>query len=246
MNRTRAIAALLVNVALVVMLHELRRRVAAPPSWTPHDLAAWIERHDAATVAVSLARIVALAVAAYLAVVSAAALALDLLRVGPSWPAKFVPTLLRGAIGVGVAGALSVPAVAAANARDVPVLVQVDTAPSTTDAAPPPTLVQVGPASTSAPTSMPVSMPAPSPVTTPPSTVPDVPADAPQTWQVRPGDHFWSIAERTLAAHGVDTTEDAAVARYWRVLVDANRDRLVVPGNPDLIVAGQQLVVPEL
>jgi hypothetical protein len=238
MNRSRAIATLLVSVGLVVMLHDLRHRVAAPPSWTPHDLAPWIERHGAATTAVSLVRILALAVAAYLAVVSAAALALGLLRVGPSWPAKFVPTLLRGAVGFGVAGALSVGPVAAANAGDVPVLVRVDTAPSTTDGSPPPTLVQVGPAATSAP--------APSPVTTPPSTVPDVPADAPQIWQVRPGDHFWAIAERTLAAHGIDTTDDAAVARYWRVLVDANRDRLVVPGNPDLIVAGQQLVVPEL
>jgi hypothetical protein len=238
MNRSRAIATLLVSVGLAVMLHELRRRVAAPPSWTPHDLAPWIERHGAATMAVSLVRILALAVAAYLAVVSAAALALELLRVGPSWPAKFVPTLLRGAIGLGVAGALSVSPVAAADAGDVPVLVRVDTAPSTTDGSPPPTLVQVGPAATSAP--------APSPVTTPPSTVPALPTDAPRTWQVRPGDHFWAIAERTLAAHGIDTTDDAAVARYWRVLVDANRDRLVVPGNPDLIVAGQQLVVPGL
>jgi hypothetical protein len=242
MNRSRAIATLLVSVGLVVMLHELRRRVAAPPSFTPHDLAPWIERHGAATMAVSLVRILALGAAAYLAVVSAAALALELLRVGPSWPPKFVPTLLRGAVGLGVAGALSVPPVAAANAGDVPVLVRVDTAPSTTDGSPPPTLVQVGPAATSAPT----SAPAPSPVTTPPSTVPALPTDAPRTWQVRPGDHFWAIAERTLAAHGIDTTDDAAVARYWRVLVDANRDRLVVPGNPDLIVAGQQLVVPGL
>jgi hypothetical protein len=34
------------------------------------------------------------------------------------------------------------------------------------------------------------------------------------------------------------------VTRYWRALVDANRAHLVDPGNPDLLVPGQQLALP--
>jgi nucleoid-associated protein YgaU len=34
------------------------------------------------------------------------------------------------------------------------------------------------------------------------------------------------------------------VGRYWRRLIDANRDRLVDPGNPDLLLPGQELVLP--
>jgi hypothetical protein len=34
------------------------------------------------------------------------------------------------------------------------------------------------------------------------------------------------------------------VGRYWRRLIDTNRDRLVDPGNPDLLVPGQELVLP--
>jgi hypothetical protein len=37
---------------------------------------------------------------------------------------------------------------------------------------------------------------------------------------------------------------DRAVARYWRSLVEANRAELVDPGNHDLLVPGQQLVLP--
>ncbi len=64
-------------------------------------------------------------------------------------------------------------------------------------------------------------------------------------WIVRPGDHFWSIAEETLAdAWGRTALSDAEIATYWRELVDANRDRLVEPGNPDLIWPDQEFVLP--
>lgn len=54
---------------------------------------------------------------------------------------------------------------------------------------------------------------------------------------------FWSIAEAVLTGEG-RSTADRDVARYWRTLIDANLDRLVAPGNPDLLLPGQELVLP--
>ena len=89
---------------------------------------------------------------------------------------------------------------------------------------------------------------APGPGSTPPIAVAAVPVSAgasgPLTVIVRPGDHFWSIAERrvVLAVGGRPTEEQ--VRAYWVALVEANRDRLVDPGNADLILPGQELVLP--
>lgn len=76
-------------------------------------------------------------------------------------------------------------------------------------------------------------------------TVPNDPAAPttparPDTHTVVPGDHLWSIAESIVGAGSADD----AVADYWRRLIAVNRDRLVDPSDPDLIVPGQQLVLP--
>ena len=60
---------------------------------------------------------------------------------------------------------------------------------------------------------------------------------------VEPGMSFWSIAAEAMADVGLPT-DDASVARYWRRVIDANRDRLVAPANPDLLLPGQVLVLP--
>lgn len=64
--------------------------------------------------------------------------------------------------------------------------------------------------------------------------------------EVRPGEHFWSIAQEHLADAWERTPSDGEVAGYWTDLVDANRDRLAPPGDPDLIYPGQQFVLPEV
>jgi nucleoid-associated protein YgaU len=66
----------------------------------------------------------------------------------------------------------------------------------------------------------------------------------PETWTVRPGDDLWSIAEQVLQAANARPPSSAEIAPYWITLIAANRDRLVVPGDADLIFAGQVLVVP--
>ncbi len=73
-------------------------------------------------------------------------------------------------------------------------------------------------------------------------------APAPELWEVRTGDSMWLIARETLADDlpaGEDIT-DQTVAAYVDVLVEANLDRLVEPGNPDLILPGQELVLPPI
>ncbi len=67
----------------------------------------------------------------------------------------------------------------------------------------------------------------------------------PTTITVRPGDHLWSIAEQHLSARGDGVPTDEQVAAHWRRLIDVNRDRLVDPANPDLILPGQQFVLPD-
>jgi hypothetical protein len=59
-----------------------------------------------------------------------------------------------------------------------------------------------------------------------------------------PGDHLWGIAEQELARRLGRPPTDDEVAPYWRAVIDANRDRLAVPGDPDLILPGQVIVLP--
>jgi hypothetical protein len=65
----------------------------------------------------------------------------------------------------------------------------------------------------------------------------------PDTMTVEVGDHLWAIAEAEVRQH-VAAPTDRHVARHWRRVVAANRDRLVDPANPDLILPGQQVVLP--
>lgn len=60
------------------------------------------------------------------------------------------------------------------------------------------------------------------------------------TWTVEQGDHLWSIAEAR-----VGETDDLEIHDYWVRLVELNADRLVVPDDPDLILPGQELLLPD-
>ena len=71
------------------------------------------------------------------------------------------------------------------------------------------------------------------------------PGDTTAVHIVAPGESFWSIAVDHLAAHG-RPTDDRSVATYWCDLMAANADRLVVPGDPDLLFPGQTLVLHPL
>jgi hypothetical protein len=63
-------------------------------------------------------------------------------------------------------------------------------------------------------------------------------------WEVRPGDHLWSVAAAVLQEAWGAPASDAEVAPYWQRLVEANRAGLADPANPDLLYPGQVVTVP--
>lgn len=61
---------------------------------------------------------------------------------------------------------------------------------------------------------------------------------------VESGDSFWTLAAEAVGEKlGVEPT-NRAIANYWLVFIEVNRDRLVYPNNADLIYPGQSLVLP--
>ena len=68
---------------------------------------------------------------------------------------------------------------------------------------------------------------------------------AAQAYTVAVGDSFWSIAEDQVTIRLGRTPTDAEVLEPWLALIDANRDRLVDPGDPDLLHPGQVLRLPD-
>jgi len=78
--------------------------------------------------------------------------------------------------------------------------------------------------------------------------VPAPPEPAPaaeQTHTVAVGDSFWSIAEHQVTIRLGRTPTDADVLEPWLALIDANRDRLLDPDDPDLLHPGQILRLPD-
>ena len=62
---------------------------------------------------------------------------------------------------------------------------------------------------------------------------------------IAPGEHLWHVAEVTAHQARPDGAELAEVAGYHRRLVAANRHRLAVPDNPDLVLPGDVIVRPD-
>ena len=64
------------------------------------------------------------------------------------------------------------------------------------------------------------------------------------TVTVEVGDHFWSIAEDTLAEQWGREATDSEVTPYWAELVEANKGKLLPPGDPDMIYPAQEFGLP--
>ena len=67
-------------------------------------------------------------------------------------------------------------------------------------------------------------------------------SSSPKTYTVASGDHLWAIAERTVRAAHLGSSE-LSVSRYWLRLVAANRDLVT---DPDRIFPGQELLLPAI
>lgn len=68
-------------------------------------------------------------------------------------------------------------------------------------------------------------------------------SDSAEVWEVKAGEHFWAIAEHVVGLRSGPSTQEQ-VREYWLRLIEANRQSLVEPGNPDLIMPGQVFVLP--
>ncbi len=66
----------------------------------------------------------------------------------------------------------------------------------------------------------------------------------PQTVIVEPGDHFWAIAEATLAEAWGRAPSDSEITPFWADLVELNREALLPPEDPNLIYPDQQFTLP--
>ena len=255
-------------------LHALGAGTLGVPLASAADLAAWLDRTPPEVMALALVRLAALATGWYLAVCTLA-LAFTRpfarSRVAAA-AARATPAVVRSVVsgggGLGLAaGALlgTLPSAGAAvtglaprpaaatvvrapqdpgpptatmtrSTHDPPTAVM--TRSPTDDIVNPPTAVMARLPPEGAPPSAPRAPPAPATAdaahTTPPGS----------SWTVEAGDSFWSIAAETVAPAG-GQPNDRQVRAYWRRLVEANRSRLIDAGNPDLLVPGQQLVLPD-
>ncbi len=74
---------------------------------------------------------------------------------------------------------------------------------------------------------------------------PEVETDPAGEWiDVENGDHFWSIAEETLADEWGRNPSDSEIAPYWSEVIEANEGRLLPPGDPNLIYPEQRFHLP--
>ena len=64
--------------------------------------------------------------------------------------------------------------------------------------------------------------------------------------EVHEGDHFWALAEETLASEWGRTPTDAEISPYWADLVSLNDGRLMPPEDADLIYPGQRFELPPI
>ena len=241
----------------------------APPPLDPGGWAAWASEREALDAVASISRLLITVAASYvLVVVAFHAVAIlcrsELLlgvtsRISPAPLAAFVSLAVLGSQPVASA-ALHDDSDDTTRGSEPPVMVVLDevdptagrdATPATPTSTPttsepgtnaPPTTPEVeGPAVTSAAGSLPSTAregvgnnggPAPG----------VVPHGIPYT--VVEGDHLWGIAERCMRMLGHEQPGEAEIRTYWLALIEANTDRMVEPGNPDLLLPGQQLVLP--
>jgi nucleoid-associated protein YgaU len=61
---------------------------------------------------------------------------------------------------------------------------------------------------------------------------------------VRSGESLWRIASHRLETALQRSPTDAEIVPYWRAVIELNRDRLPDRDDPDLILPGQELLLP--
>jgi hypothetical protein len=66
------------------------------------------------------------------------------------------------------------------------------------------------------------------------------------SWVVRPGDHLWSIAVRTLDATAGTALDERQIGAYWWQVVQTNQARLPDPADIDLLYPSDVVTLPPI
>lgn len=255
--------------ALVLLRWFGAGRLATPPVTDPVAWWSWAAEGDPLTVTMAALRVLAIGLTWYLtgatsiSVLARVLRAARLVRLADALSIGPVRVVTQQAVGVGLATGVLVTAVPMTPVGPSPAAVGVAIMVPVVDASPAPS-PSVGGAEAAAPAGLamrdavPVPVPAPAllPTHPPPgdeggpaeevADVTEVADVGPREHRVRAGDHFWSIAETEVGHHLGRAGTDDEVLAHWELLVDANADRLVVHGNPDLLLPGQRIVLPEV
>ena len=221
--------------------------LAAPPLTRPGELGDWAAARQPVEAAFAVLRVVVVALACYLLFVTVLAVVLRLGRAGRLVTAFDVLTLpwvrliVQGALGVGLVGA-TLAAVGSAAADPSANPSRTFTAADARLAASAPEhpragddlLVRLPDVESGPPTMQQVDEPA------------TVALAAPLAGEVtlEAGDHLWSVADRALTDAWGRAPSDDELAPFWEQVVEANRDRLPDPANPDLVFPGEVVTVP--
>ena len=220
----RALLMLIGALSAATLLLRLGGALPLPDGVDRAHIDTWLRDVGAVRASFGLARAMALGLAVYMALLAILALVAALsgaagaARVALRIALPSLRPLVAPIAAITLTVSTAVPAVAQGRDQPPPVM-QVVASPDSN----PPVMRLV---------------PAPAPV------APTVSATA-TTHTVAPGDTFWSIAEDTIRAEG-HAASDHDVVSYWHALIDLNRDRLRVPGEPDLIFPGQVFELPPL
>jgi hypothetical protein len=234
------------------VLHALGAGTLSIPMTSGQELSAWLDRTPPEVMALALVRLVALAAGWYL---SACTLALALTRPFgrtrvAAAVARATPGVLRRLVSGG--GSLGLAAGTLLGALPCPGLGPAPLAPTPAAASVIDALQNPGPETATmarcakdTPTAVMTRLPAEQPLARP-APPPDrrTAAALPSSWTVAAGDSFWLIAAQTVSPAGGEPSDDEVLS-YWRRLVEANTSLLLDPGNPDLLVPGQELVLPD-
>ena len=241
-SRLRLGGSLLLVVAVTLaMLRAGSGSLAAPPLSRPAAWGDWLAGRDPVIAAVALVRVIALLAACYLLAASVVGLALrvvgadGLVALADRLTVPALRRLLAATAGLTLATGIS-PALAFASRSPVPTAVAIDTTTTTIADGPAPTLTMrlLGPDAAPVPEAVPPPVAAPA----------SVPAG--DSWTVRPGECFWSIAADVLERAWSRPPSDAEIVPYWRTLIEENRSRLGDRDNADLIFPGQVFTLPPL
>lgn len=219
--------------AIAVLRLSATGALTAPPLTSLDALVDWTDARHPASAAIAFVRLAAELAAWYLLGLTAIYGLAATLRSGgmvslaDALAAPGAARLVRGGLGLGLLASTAAGAVSTHDDRSAP-------SRSLASMRPVPTVDGDGTA-----WMVPVEERAPSPPAAPTMT-----AAHPRTWTVDEGESFWSIAEEALTATLGRAPTDAEIDPYWRALIAANRDRLVLPDDPDVIHPGQVFELP--